>query len=485
MDPANARPASGPAAHAGLQDLFSYPLTEALQDRRTRRVAQGVSLPAGPMTYESANPPSPVTPLEEAILIAATGPTGPIMNDGPLFRLDGFPEMGMSMMHPVGRAGPSPDNAQATTMFMINDEGIWLLRRPWGRDALEIFRQIPRRWEDRTEDDWLTYANLVKVKVHEERMTFPRRWPYYLGWNAHHSNAPGTTCFLPVVDNTRQYINALLILLSEQPGAAPLFVDDWRKFHPKGPVERIAWAAAKLGFVDPIPYQPIGGIKRVKGGFVTTDVPVPMGALGSARTDYEAFLLLQNLLLTGEALRLGGWVHSAPLAPHIMQRDPENQALGLGFRQHTTKTPKGRWRRMPPVPASQPNYVGIDGVLEGLCPPYVTDMDAAVDQLLEEKMGPKGIYGDVEMFGLAYKDRDSAETYLRNAKPHPPEAIKYAKEICRYLYETYGRFPAHTDAFYLPGIWTQFSHLELEYYERFGNPNHARRQVEGKQLWGR
>jgi len=31
-------------------------------------------------------------------------------------------------------------------------------------------------------------------------------------------------------------------------------------------------------------------------------------------------------------------------------------------------------------------YVGIDGLLEGLCPPYVTDMDAAVDQLIEEKL---------------------------------------------------------------------------------------------------
>ena len=38
--------------------------------------------------------------------------------------------------------------------------------------------------------------------------------------------------------------------------------------------------------------------------------------------------------------------------------------------------------------------------------------------------------------------------------------------------ETYGRFPAHTDAFHLPGIWVQFSHLEIEYYEQFANPAH-------------
>ena len=72
------------ATHAGLQDLFSYPVTRCLQDRRTRRVAQGVSLKAGEMTYESANDPSPLTPWEEAILIAATGPTGAVMHDGPI-----------------------------------------------------------------------------------------------------------------------------------------------------------------------------------------------------------------------------------------------------------------------------------------------------------------------------------------------------------------------------------------------------------------
>jgi len=219
---------------AALQDLFSYPVMSCLQDRRTRRVAQGVSLKAGDMSYESANEPSPLTPLEEAILIAGTGPTGAVMHDGPLDKPSGKPELGTPFLHVTGRAASSADNAQATSMFMINDEGIWLLRRPWEREAMEIFKEIPPRWEDRTEDDWLAYANAVKRKVYDQRFQFPREWPYYLGWNAQHSNAPGTTCFLPVVDNTRQYINVLLILLSEPKGTAPLFMDDWRPFRPKG-----------------------------------------------------------------------------------------------------------------------------------------------------------------------------------------------------------------------------------------------------------
>ncbi|HZO61370.1 MAG TPA: hypothetical protein VFB35_00150 [Gaiellaceae bacterium] len=472
------------ARHAGLEDLFAYPLTACLQDRRTRRVAQGVPLNLGDSVYESPNEPSPLSPLEEAVLIASTGVTGAVMLDGPLVKPSGRPELGSPFLHMTGRAGSSADNAQATSMFMVNDEAIWLLRRPQGREAVELMQGLPPRWEDRTEADWLAYADAVKVKVHDGRISLPREWPYYLGWNAQHSNVPGTTCFLPLVDNTRQYINVLLILL-EPKGTAPLFMDDWRPFRPKQATEWIAWAASKLGFVDPIPYQPIGGLKWLRNGFATAETPAPLGAIGTVRTDHEAFFLLQNLMLTGEALRLGGWVHGAPMAPHVMRRDEAKGLLGLGFREHSYKPSSSRWRRWPPVPASQPNFVGIDGVLEGLCPPYVTDMDAAVDAVIEEKYGPNGTYTDTDTFARAYRDRAAAEAYLRHAEPHSKETIAYTKEICRYLVETYGRFPAHTDAFHLPGIWVQFSHLEIEYYERFAAPGHARRQAEGRELWGR
>jgi hypothetical protein len=472
------------ARHAGLDDLFAYPLTACLQDRRTRRVAQGVSLNLGDATYESPNEPSPLSPIEEAVLIAATGVTGAVMLDGPLVKPSGRPELGSPFLHMTGRAGSSADNAQATSMFMVNDEAIWLLKRPQGEEAIELMQSLPPRWEERTEADWLAYADAVKVKVHEGRMSFPREWPYYLGWNAQHSNVAGTTCFLPVVDNTRQYINVLLILL-EPKGTAPLFIDDWRPFRPKKATEWVAWAAAKLGFVDPIPYQPIGGLTWVRNGFASPETPAPMGAIGTVRTDHEAFFLLQNLMLTGEALRLGGWVHGAPMMPHLFRRDEASGLLGLGFREHSYKASSGRWRRWPPVPASQPNFVGIDGVLEGLCPPYVTDLDAAVDAVLEAKYGPDGTYANADVFGQAYRDRATAEAYLRHAEPHSQETIRYTKDICRYLVETYGRFPAHTDAFYAPGIWVQLSHLELEYYERFAAPGHARRQAEGREIWER
>src|SRR4051795_11080029 len=128
---ADDQPAAGAEhQHRGLQDLFSYPLTQALQDRRTRRVAQGTSLEHGAQPYKSSNAPSPLSPLEEAILIASTSVTGAVMHDGPTKKPDGSPELGTMFLEVAGRAASSADNAQATSFFMINDEGIWLIKRP-------------------------------------------------------------------------------------------------------------------------------------------------------------------------------------------------------------------------------------------------------------------------------------------------------------------------------------------------------------------
>src|SRR3954462_1493140 len=209
--------------HKGLQDLFSYPLTSALQDRRTRRVAQGVSLEHGAQPYKSPNQPSPLTPLEEAILIASTSVTGAVMHDGPTRKVDGSPELGTMFLEVAGRAASSADNAQGTSFFMINDEGVWLIERPRGRKALELFTEIPPRWEDRTEDDWLSFANAVKRKVYDGRFAFPeKQWPYFLGWNGRTAKAPGTPGVLPGGSTPRQYINVMLILLSEPHGKVPL-----------------------------------------------------------------------------------------------------------------------------------------------------------------------------------------------------------------------------------------------------------------------
>ena len=127
VTPAQTRPSSARA----LEDLFNYPLMSALVERRTRRLARGTSLNANGVSHQSANEPFPLTPLEEAILITCiTGVTGVTQHDGPLTKPNGTPELGTPFLNIVGLTASSADNAQAVHFFMINDDGIWLLRHP-------------------------------------------------------------------------------------------------------------------------------------------------------------------------------------------------------------------------------------------------------------------------------------------------------------------------------------------------------------------
>lgn len=47
-----------------LDVLLSYPLMQAIGERRTRRVAQGCSILAGPLSHHSTNSPMPLSSLE-------------------------------------------------------------------------------------------------------------------------------------------------------------------------------------------------------------------------------------------------------------------------------------------------------------------------------------------------------------------------------------------------------------------------------------
>jgi hypothetical protein len=133
------------------------------------------------------------------------------------------------------------------------------------------------------------------------------------------------------------------------------------------------------------------------------------------------------------------------------------------------------------VPATQPNPVGIDGVLEGFCPPYVTSMNDAVDRHIALKYEA---YGDAQVFGRAYRDPSSAEAFTADAARYAPEAVAYTKDICNYIVDTYGRFPAHVDAWMVPGTWVQVCHVELEYYDQYFAPGQYERQRDHARIFG-
>jgi len=308
-------------------------------------------------------------------------------------------------------------------------------------------------------DELIRRAAQAKHLVQPGRLTFPRQFPYYLDSNRFLSNVPGSTILCPVVDMTRQYINALMYLLTEAEGSRPLFVDD-RNF-----------------------YLPAGVKKWQRNGFLNKDFKIPLGVLGPMRTQIEAELLLQNLMLVIQAMGLGGWIHASVAPPHLLGNPFESTQKGLGFRFEKPK-PRLldllRWGTFLTAPRAHP--VGLGDLIQGTCPPYFQTMADAVDAVVALKYGPRGVYEDRDYFGRIFNG-DGGERYVKEVPHYDPRVIDCVKDVCTYIYETHGRFPAHVDAIYVPGVWIQVHHLDLEYYDQLFNGGYTDTHKRHQELW--
>jgi hypothetical protein len=433
--------------HAGLEALAQRPLLTSLFQRRTHRVSRGSSIEAGSMSYASTNDREPLTELEEAVLIAVTGCTGLTMPDRPFADpRDHTPVMAKPNLTMAGRTAGSPDNAQGTHFFLINDSGTYYLRKlpppEEGQSVLDPDALVAR-------------AAQAKVKLSDHRIDVPggnRDFPAYLDSNRFLSNLPGTTILFPVVDLSRQYINGMMYLLTQPEDARPTIVDD-RNF-----------------------YRPAGVKEWVKSGFLNKDIKLPLGTVWGMRTQIEADLLVQNLMLTTDAMGLGAWIH-ASLAPPVLLGDPkftEHYGSMLGFDWATPRwKPQDliRWHVPLPMFAKlRAHPVGLrhqgEHLIKAMCPPNYATMAEAVDAVVADKFGPHGIYSDEALFARIYKGEFGAR-YLAEASEYSDDVIACTRDICTYVYETHGRFPAHVEAIHVPGVWLQAHHVEEEYYERF------------------
>ena len=434
-------------SHPGLEALAARPLVGTIWGRRTHRVSRGSSIDAGSLSYTSSEPRAPLTELEEAVLIAVTGCTGLTMPDRPLTDpRDHTSIMAKPNLNMVGRTAGSPDNAQGTHFLMINDTGTYYLRKlppdETGASALDP-------------DALLARAGQAKVKLMDRRIDVPdgnRDFPAYLDSNRFLSNLPGTTILFPVVDLSRQYINAIMYLLTQPEGARPTIVDD-RNFY------RMA------------------GVKRwVRNGFLNQDIKLPLGNLGAMRTQIEADLLLQNLMLTADSMGLGAWIH-ASIAPPVLLGDPKFRRRYGAMLDFDWVVPRWkladilRWGVPLPLRADiRANAVGLrrlgEPLIKAMCPPNYATMNDAVDAVIADKFGPDGIYTDEALFKRIYNGEFGAR-YLNEASNYADDVIACTRDICTYIYETHGRFPAHTEAIHVPGAWLQAHHVEEGYYEKF------------------
>ena len=448
--------------HAGLDALQARPMLETMWQRRTHRVPSGIKkIAAGSMSYDSENPPAPLDALEEAVLIAATGCTGLTMPDRPFSDPNtGDPVMAKPNLTMAGRTAGSPDNAQGTHFFLINDSGTYFLKNlpPADGDPFDSDTLIAR-------------ANEAKVQLIDKRIDVAegdRAFPAYLDSNRFLSNLPGTTILMPVVDLSHQYINGLMYLLTQPDGARPTLVDD-----------RFFYRSA--------------GVKRwVENGFLNKDLKVPLGVIGTLRTQIEADLLLQNLFLVADAMGLGAWIH-ATISPPVLTGDPKfSPRYGpmLGF-EHVVP----RWRVLDllrwhvPLPRfanlrSHAVALKHDGsfLIRAKCPPNYQSMADAVDAVIAGKFGPGGVYNDRETFEKIYKD-DFGDRYLEEANSYSDDVINCVRDVCNYIYDTHGRFPAHCEAIHVPGVWLQVHHPEHDYYETYFRDGLTEAHRRHDELW--
>ncbi|MFN6461924.1 MAG: hypothetical protein RMZ41_008760 [Nostoc sp. DedVER02] len=451
--------------HLGFESVSKYPLLDAIFHRRSRRISSGLpSINAGSLSH-SPRPPfdrvQPLSELEEALLIAATGATGITFPDRPFEDAPapkGKPILGTPNLNFKGRAAGSTDNSQPTYFLLLNDTGTYFLKHLDPEPENTLF----------SPESLILRAKAAKVKISDERIFSSekyRRFPFYLDSNRFLSNVPGSTVLLPIVDLSRQYINALMYVLTEDPLARPTFVDDRNFYQPAG---------VKKWIKDP------SDIKEDEFA-LNKNLKLPLGKLGNMRTEYESYFLLQNLALCLQAMGLGGWIH-ASIGPPYLLGDPFASPETQGVLNVRWEIPQRtllqqftvdllRWAT--PKPAMRANPCGLlrpgvdpksatedDWLIKCLCPPNYT-VEEAVDTIVKEK---HELYSDRTLFSHIFRD-GKENTYIREVPPYRPEVIECAKDICRYLMKTHGRLPAHADGLFVPGIWLQAHHLDLSYYD--------------------
>ena len=104
---------------ARINQVWNFPLFEALYGRRSRRFGLGFHLDEGPFQYKSQKAPLPLDRLEEALLVAAgVGVSGTVLSD--LARPG-------AMIRGAGRTFGSALSVHRTQLFLTNDDGVYVM----------------------------------------------------------------------------------------------------------------------------------------------------------------------------------------------------------------------------------------------------------------------------------------------------------------------------------------------------------------------
>lgn len=429
-----------------------YPLLEALIRRRSRRFGRGFRLNGGPLAYESKLPPQPLTLVEEATLaFAACGLTGYTLAELP-YETGDVPDAssGNIITHFIGRTVASGDAMHTVSVFVINNEGAWLLKRPQDFPRADIPELLSLVQQHRL----VELYEKSRVQVVDRRVDIPRQGAFLPAFNKWSANLPGTTYFLPVNELSSLYINVLLTAFNDE--FAYFLVDERRNYQPAG--------LAKFG--------------RSRGGHLHDDPrDGRLGTIGFIEswlyefTAIEQGGMLQNLGLMAEALGLGGFPH---FAAH-----PFAWFQALGFRMEAPlfshisgaglllKGLLKLFKKDLPVPTA----VGLEqsgaSLLKPFCPPYYRSMEEAVLAFIDYKYAHgSGTFRDGGQ-ATAWREGEAVQAAIPT---YSDRAIAATIAYCDYVYKRYGRFPANSGPFRTILAY-QAHHLDPAFYDKFYRPD--------------
>lgn len=437
------------AAMPGLiERLAHYPLLDALIERRSRRFGQGMRLNGGPLAYSSRQTPQPLSlEAEAALAFAACGITGYALGELP-YQTGDVPAAGSGniMIHLVGRTVASGDAAHSGIVFVINDDGVWMLKRPqdYPRSAIAELVQAARAHR------LVELYEASRVRIADQRLDVPREPPFVPPFNKWSANLPGTTYFLPISELSAFCINILLSAFSEE--FCYFLVDERNGFKPAG----------------------LAKFARSRGGHLSDDPAAGrFGTIGMIETWLYEFAaleqggMLQNLGLMTQALGLGGFPHFAA-HPFIwmqtlgfqMQAIPFSRTIGAG---PVTKALLKLLRRDAPVLTAVGLEHNGDVLIKPFCPPYYRTMEAAVLAFVDYKYAEgRGTFRDG---GTATAWRDGSMVQAGIPR-YSDQAIAATIAYCEYIYQRYGRFPANSGPFRTVLAY-QAHHLDLDFYDTF------------------
>lgn len=426
--------------------LARYPLLDALRERRSRRFGTGMGMDEGPLAHRSRQPPLRLTEEEEALLaFAACGITGHALGE-----LQYQPGGGGTIMAGLlGRTVASGDAIHTVSVFVINDEATYLLKRP--RDFAPT--EIPELVVLARRNEFTELYRRSRIQVRNGRCQPPLDPMYNLAVNRWSLYDPASTYFLPVNELTLLYINGLLEIFDE--GNGVFIVDERAGFRPAG----------------------LGRFARSRGGHLHDDpreqrvfTIQQLESLVAEFVTIEQGMVVQNLALMAQALGLGGFPHWAA--------HPFGWLQALGFRTTTLRASRylgmgrllGGLARLlgkdPPVTLGL-GLEASDGtpLLTPYCPPYYPSMAAAVEAVVELKFGEAGVFRG----GIRHSAWREPEPIAQAARPPSPATVESAIAYCEYVHRRYGRFPAYPPPFRTV-LGFQAGHVDPEFYDRYYRP---------------